>query len=92
MGNRLVGRRYEEVADEQARHNIDGAKAALKRLGARERAYLLAWLCKYFSDQGEIFSPQITAARRRRIVLDGIEYWLVRAPQPPKRPGPDAPS
>jgi hypothetical protein len=58
---------------------------------ARHRAYLLAWLCKYFGDNGEIFSPLISAAGRRRIVLDGIEYWLVRVPRLSKRSPPNTP-
>jgi hypothetical protein len=86
MGSCLVGRRYDEVAAQQSQEDVDGAKLALKRLGARHRAHLLAWLCKYFGDDGEIFSPQIGAVRRRRIILDGIEYWLVRVPEAPKRP------
>jgi hypothetical protein len=82
----LVGRRYEEeVSDQRYRENLEGTKTALKRLAAGHPAHLLAWLCKYFGDNGEIFSPQISAARRRRIILDGAEYWLVRIPQPPKR-------
>jgi hypothetical protein len=85
MPSYLVGRRYEEVTERRDRENLDGAKTALKRLDAGHRAYLLAWLCKYFGDSGEIFSPQISAARRRRIMLDGIEYWLVRVPQSSKK-------
>jgi len=67
-----------------ARPDVDIAKAALKGLDNPERAYLLAWLCKYFGDDGAMFSPQIARARRRRIVLDGVEYWLVQVPRPRK--------
>ena len=58
---------------------VDEAKAALKRLGDRERLLVLAWLCVYFDDDGALKSPQIQR-KRRRIALDGIAYWLVRIP------------
>ena len=77
----MIGR---HEGDGQVRRDVDSAKAALKRLDNPERAYLLAWLCKYFTDDGTMFSPQISRAVRRRIVLDGVEYWLVRVPRPPR--------
>ena len=55
-------------------------KAALKRLAPADRAHLLAWLLLYFDDRGELYSPQLSR-RRQRIVLDGVEYWLVKMPQ-----------
>lgn len=70
-----MSRRYDEI-EERNRRDVDGAKAVLKRLGDRERALLLKWLCKYFNDTGRMFSPQISA-QRRTIVVDGMEYWLV---------------
>ena len=74
-----MSRRFQEI-EEKARRDVDGAKAALKRLGDRERALLTAWLCKYFGDEGSMLSPQISK-QRRTIVLDGVEYWLVRVPK-----------
>jgi len=56
---------------------VDEAKAQLKRLGDSERLLIMVWLCVYFDDEGALRSPQI-ARKRRRIVLDGIGYWLVR--------------
>jgi len=76
-----MGRRYEEV-QENARRELDEAKAVLKRLRYRERAFVLRWLCKYFSDDGAMFSPQLSK-QRRTIVIDGIAYWLVAIPKRP---------
>jgi hypothetical protein len=59
-------------------------RQSVKRLDPRDRAYLLAWLLLYFDDRGEIYSPQLSR-RRQRIVLDGVEYWLVRAEKPTAR-------
>jgi len=55
-------------------------KAMVKRLDEAGRALLLAWLCMYYQDDGKMFSPQISR-RRKRITLDGAEYWLVRVPK-----------
>ncbi len=55
-------------------------KESLKRLDPHDRARLLAWLLIYFEDDGAMFSPQIRR-RRKRITLDGVEYWLVRIPK-----------
>jgi hypothetical protein len=80
-----MSRRYQEI-EESARRDVDGAKAALKRLGDRERALVIAWLCKYFGDEGAMLSPQISK-RRRTVVIDEVEYWLVRVPNGRRRPG-----
>lgn len=37
---------------------------------------LVAWLLANFLDDGQLRSP--SGARRKKIVLDGVEYWLVR--------------
>lgn len=74
-----MSRRYQEI-EERNRHDVDGAKTALKRLGDRERAFVLAWLCKFFNDEGAMFSPQISQ-QRRTIAIDGVEFWLVRVPR-----------
>ena len=38
------------------------------------------WLLLYYEDSGSMFSPQISR-RRKRIAIDGVEYWLVRVPK-----------
>lgn len=72
---RIMGRRYEEI-EEREQHDLDGAKRVLKRLGDAERAHVLKWLCRYFADDGRMFSPQISA-QRRTVTIDGVEFWLV---------------
>jgi len=74
-----MSRRSQEI-EEKARHDVDGARALLKRLGDRERAFVIAWLCKYFGDEGSMLSPQISK-QRRTVVIDGVEFWLVRIPK-----------
>jgi hypothetical protein len=83
-----MSRRYQEI-EEKARKDAEGAKAALKRLGDRERAFLIAWLCKYIGDEGAMLSPQISK-ERRIVVIDGVEYWLVRVPKVGHRTGTQA--
>ena len=39
---------------------------------------LVAWMLTHYNDDGLLRSPQ--TARRKTIVLDGVTYWLVRAP------------
>lgn len=80
-----MSRRYQET-QEHRRHEVDGAKAVLKRLGDRERAFLISWLCKYFGDEGGMLSPQISK-QRRTVVIDGVEFWLVRVPKRKARQG-----
>lgn len=70
-----MGRRYQEI-EERDRHDVDKAKAAIKRLGDPERALLMRWLLTYFEDTGAMKSPQ-AGKPRRTIVLDGVEFWLV---------------
>lgn len=61
---------------------VDGEaiRAAAKRLRPEDRARLLAWLCLYYDDAGAMFSPQLTR-RRKRVAIDGVEFWLVRVPK-----------
>jgi hypothetical protein len=68
---------YADVAPATA----GAVKVAMKRLDPSGRVMLFAWLCLYCEDDGALLSPKI-GRRRRRIVLDGIEYWLVRVPKP----------
>jgi hypothetical protein len=39
---------------------------------------LVAWLLSNFTDDGSIRS--LHAHRRKRLVLDGVTYWLVKVP------------
>jgi hypothetical protein len=41
----------------------------------------MAWLVKFYNDTGMMFSPSVSTSERRRVVIDGIEYWLVTAPK-----------
>lgn len=49
----------------------------LKRLTEEQRARVLAWLCMYYDDAGERYG----VIKRRRIELDGAEFWLVHVPK-----------
>ena len=55
-------------------------KSALKELSPEGRAHILKWLTKYYGDNGMMYSPSITQ-ERRRVTIDGTEYWLVTAPK-----------
>jgi hypothetical protein len=55
-------------------------KTALKELSPEGRAFVIAWLLKFYGDSGSMFSPSITQ-ERRRITIDGEEFWLARAPK-----------
>jgi hypothetical protein len=74
-----MSRRFEGV---ERRSGEDGtqAKGVLKRLSDRQRAQILVWLCYHFEDDGAK-RPALPYRPRRRIVLDGIEYWLVGVPK-----------
>jgi hypothetical protein len=65
--------------DPDLTRDATAVKAAIKRLTPEDRAQLLAWLLLYYQDSGMMFSPQISQ-RRRRVTLDGIEYWLAEIP------------
>jgi hypothetical protein len=66
--------------DPDLTHDLTAVKVAIKHLSQPDRANLLAWLLIYFDDQGEILNPLISR-RRKRLVVDGVEYWLVRVPK-----------
>ena len=57
-------------------------KGLLKELSPEGRAFVLAWLVKFFNDSGGMFSPQVTQ-ERRKISLDGESFWLVKIPKKP---------
>jgi hypothetical protein len=56
-------------------------KESLKRLSPEGRAFVMAWLVKYYRDNGQMFSPSVSTSERRRATIDGVEYWLVTAPK-----------
>ena len=60
--------------------SLSAVKSMAKRLTSEDRATLLAWLALYYNHGGVLYSPKITR-RRQRIMLDGIEYWLLRVPK-----------
>ena len=55
-------------------------KESIKELSPEGRAHILKWLAKYYGDNGMMYSPSITA-ERRRITLDGETFWLVGVPK-----------
>jgi hypothetical protein len=59
---------------------VAAVKDRLKELSPESRAFVMAWLLKYYADNGSMYSPSITQ-ERRRITLDGEEFWLARAPK-----------
>lgn len=67
-------------SDDDLPVTVAEVKPLVKRLDEQGPALLLAWLCMCYQDNGAMFSPQISR-RRQRIVLDGVEYWLVRVPK-----------
>ena len=66
--------------DEDLTRDVTAVKVAVKHLLPADRAHLMAWLLLYYEDTGSKFSTP-SHRRRRRIVLDGIEYWLARVPK-----------
>ena len=58
---------------------VTRVKTAIKELSPEARAFVIAWLVKYYGDNGSMFSPSITQ-ERRRVTIDGQHYWLVRVP------------
>jgi hypothetical protein len=66
--------------DPDLTRDATAVKAAVKRLTPEDRAQLIAWLLLYYDDQGMMFSPQISR-RRKRITLEGTEYWLACVPK-----------
>jgi hypothetical protein len=54
-------------------------KALLKELGPEGRAFVMAWLVKFYGDNGMMYSPTISQ-RRKRVTIDEVAYWLVKIP------------
>jgi hypothetical protein len=65
---------------EEPTRDATAVRAAIKHLAPEDRARLLAWMLLYYQDDGSMFSPQISR-RRRRVTIDGVEYWLSRIPK-----------
>lgn len=65
---------------EDLTRDATAVKAAIKHLAQTDRAQLIAWMLLYYQDDGSMFSPQISR-RRKRIAIDDVEYWIVRAPK-----------
>ncbi|MBV8344738.1 MAG: hypothetical protein JO190_07065 [Candidatus Eremiobacteraeota bacterium] len=65
--------------DEPTR-DATAVRAAIKSLTPEDRARLIAWMLLYYRDDGAMFSPQISR-RRKRVTIDGVEYWLTRIPK-----------
>lgn len=61
--------------------SVAKAKQVLKELSPEGRAFVLAWLVKYYNDNGGMFSPQVSSGQRRRVTIDGTEFWLVHVPR-----------
>jgi hypothetical protein len=74
-------RRYESVEARRG-EELDHVKTLLKGFTSSQRRHVLAWLCAYFSENGDLVAQ--TTEPRRRIAIDGEESWLV--PLPKKRP------
>jgi len=55
------------------------AKQVIKDLSPEARAYVLAWMVKFYNDSGAMFSPQVTQ-NRRRVIIDDQAFWLVKVP------------
>jgi len=54
-------------------------KDTIKEPSPEARAFVLAWMVKYYTDSGGMFSPQVTQ-ERRRVTIDGQTFWLVKVP------------
>jgi hypothetical protein len=66
--------------DETESLAVSKVKAAIKELSPESRAFVLAWIVKFYGDNGMMFSPTITQ-QRKRVTIDEIEYWLVGLPK-----------
>lgn len=66
--------------DEEPWGDAQALRAAVKRLRPEDRGLLLAWLCLYYDDCGMLWSAQISR-RRKRVAIEGVEFWLVRVPK-----------
>jgi hypothetical protein len=58
---------------------VSKIKASVKELSPEARAYVLAWLVKFYRDDGAMFFPSISQ-RRKRVTIDQETFWLVKVP------------
>ena len=58
---------------------VTRVKTAVKELSPEARAFVIAWIVKFYGDNGMMFSPSITQ-ERLRVTIDGKNYSLVKAP------------
>jgi hypothetical protein len=65
--------------DETESLAVSKVKAAIKELSPESRAFVLAWIVKFYGDNGMMFSPTIVQ-RRKRVTIDDQAFWLVRIP------------
>lgn len=77
-----MGRGHERYLEER-RQRVLMLQDALAKLDSVQCAYLIRWLVKHFNDDG-LAARLPGREQRRRMTLDGEEYWLVRIP--PKQP------
>jgi hypothetical protein len=54
-------------------------KESIKQLSPESRAFILAWIAKFYADNGMMYSPSITQ-ERRRVTIDGETFWLLKVP------------
>jgi hypothetical protein len=55
-------------------------KEAIKGLSPEGRAFVLAWIVKFYNDRGSMFSPSIVQ-RRQQVTINNEEFWLVSMPR-----------
>jgi len=77
---RIMARPPQFERDPDLTRDVTAVKVAIKHLAPEDRAFLLAWMLLYYKDDGSMFSPQISQ-RRKRIALDGVDYWLGQVPK-----------
>jgi len=84
-GRWRIGANGAAMSEPDAAQEMRTIKDALLGLHPDVRARVIGWLMAYFRDDGQMWSPSLPS-RRRRITLDGVEYWLVAIPKRKRRP------
>src|ERR1700722_4455550 len=67
--------------DRDSAADLGAIKARIKQMDESDRSKLLAWLSYFYKDDGKMSPPQISR-HRRRVTIDGDDFWLVRVPHP----------
>ena len=70
--------------DETESLAVSKVKAAIKELSPESRAFISAWIVKFYGDNVMMLSP--TIAQRRRVTIDDQAFWLVKIPRKRKSP------